>query len=91
MEVINPVVEMLAAMLASKYAGAVAVFAVVSGIITACRFVFKLIPQFIAIYTQITPSAEDDGLSKQVEESKWYKTVALVIDSLFSLKLPKKK
>lgn len=91
MEVINPVVEMLAAMLVSKYAGAVAVFAVISGVITACRFAFKLIPQLVAIYVAITPSVEDDGKAKEVEESKWYKTGLLVVDTLFSIKFPKKK
>jgi hypothetical protein len=63
----------------------------VVSIVGTLRVVLKplqVLPSVVKNFVSATPSTKDDELLKDVEDSKFYKSVKFVIDWIFSVKLP---
>lgn len=55
------------------------------------RSIFKLLFTFLQGVVDATPSTKDNEMLKKLQESKFYKGLAFVLDYLASIKLPQAK
>lgn len=86
---LKPLFEVMASVVLGKFGAAVQIFAVIYIILNVVNGLLNLIPAVIKIYTDATPSAEDDGLADKVMNNKVVKTISEVIK--FLLPIFKKK
>lgn len=88
-EILKPLFEAMAAVILGKFGAAAQVFAVLFVICNVINGILTLVPAVIKVYTDATPSKDDDGLADKVMNNKIVKTISEVIK--FLLPIFKKK
>ena len=84
-EILKPVFELMASVVLGKFGWAVQAFAVVFIVLNVVNGVLELIPAIIKIYTDATPSKEDDALADKVMNNKIVKTIKEIVKFLMPI------